>query len=297
MLLKYLVRLFIIVATLAIILIVIKSSCGGNSLLLTKDVKDYSVHPDSLWGADSAIINAANDFSKAAADTTKVAAPIHKPLTGYIRKAAAKKTSSKKNISKTDRSPASEAGKSGVLGYSFFKEMKIGETKNIHAFISIHHSQSSMRDTIRFINNQEEPDLKNDTVSIFTENILLFNFVYVLLIDPDSSFTITQIHDSTRQKVNDISGNHWQWAITAKTKNEKARLILKVVAEKETGDKETFEARTIPIIIHVRTNICRQVWIFMYENPKIVLTAIFIPVIGYFGKKYFDKKKGKGSKT
>ncbi len=181
--------------------------------------------------------------------------------------------------------------KSGLLGYSFFKEMKRSETKNIHAFISIRHSESALRDTIRIINAQEEPNTRNDTVSIFTQNILLYRYVDIQLLDPDHSFGIEQIHNSARQEVNDTDGNHWQWAVTPKTDKKNARLILKVVAEKPNEPAEPFESRTIPITIHVNTNIVRQLWIYLYDHPEYVFTAILIPLVAYIGKKIFDRRK------
>ncbi|WP_026770617.1 hypothetical protein [Asinibacterium sp. OR53] len=188
--------------------------------------------------------------------------------------------------------PTEKIGKrSGILGYSFFKQMKRSETKNIHAFISIRHSESALRDTIRIINAQEEPNKRNDTVSIFTQNILLYRYVDVRLLDPDHSFTIAQVHDSARQEVDETDGNHWEWAVTPNTDRKEARLILKVVAEKPDEPAEPFDSRTIPITINVNTNIVRPLWIYLYDHPEYVFTAILIPVVAYFGKKIFDRRK------
>jgi|GEM_PF-2504191 len=188
--------------------------------------------------------------------------------------------------------PTEKIGKrSGILGYSFFREMKRSETKNIHAFISIRHSESALRDTIRIINAQEEPNKRNDTVSIFTQNILLYHYVDVRLLDPDHSFTIEQVHDSARQEVDETDGNHWEWAITPNIDRKEARLILKVVAEKPDKPAEPFESRTIPITINVNTNIVRPLWIYLYDHPEYVFTAILIPLAVYVGKRIFDRRK------
>jgi hypothetical protein len=68
-------------------------------------------------------------------------------------------------------------------------------------------------------------------------------------------------------------------------------LVLKVDAEKPGGGIENLAPRSIPIKIDIDANIFRSVWIYMGDNPGVVLTAILIPLVAYFGKRYFDGKK------
>ena len=91
-----------------------------------------------------------------------------------------------------------------------------------------------------------------------------------------------------------VSGNFWTWAITPKTKNTTATLILKVVAEKPDGSREAFQVKNIPININLDPGIFRSVYSWLYENPEKLLVLILIPLVAFFWKQItalFSKKK------
>jgi len=187
--------------------------------------------------------------------------------------------------------------KRAVLGYSYFKSMKRKETRYIHAVISIVHPESNVRDTLKILNTQDGLERGNDTSSIFTRNMSVYRYVDVQLVNAeDSAFKIVKIHDSSRQEIDTLAGNHWEWAVTPVTDNGTGILVLKVVAEKPNGSRESFEAQSIPITIEVNLDIFRRVWNWMQDNPGKVLTLILIPVIGFLFRRYVFKGKGdKGS--
>ncbi len=259
--------------------------CGAPQKKDAKVNVGYSVDSTQAIGSGMATMKTSTDTGGYTRELKRVYPPV---VRNWIR--IQDKWTVNKSVPDTTTT-AQQPEKNGVLGYSFFKEMKLTETKSIHAFISIHHSQSALRDTIRLINAAEEPDTKNDTVSIFTQNILLYKYVGIQLMDPDSSFVIVQVHNHARQEVDEVSGNHWQWEVTPRTTHQNVRLILKVVAEKPASPPEEFESRTIPITIHVNTHIFRNLWIYLYDHPKFVLAAIIIPLVAYFGRKIFDRRK------
>jgi len=188
--------------------------------------------------------------------------------------------------------PAPDALKQAVLGYSYFKEMKRMETKYIHAFISIAHPESKVKDTLKALNAADGLEKGNDTTSIFTKNMNIYRYVDVSLVNAgDSAFKVVKIHDAARQEIDSLSGNHWEWAVTPTTDEKTGILVLKVVAEKPDGSKEAFQAQSIPIKIDVQRNLLRRVWNYMIDNPGIVLTAILIPVLGFLGRSLFNRKK------
>jgi len=182
-------------------------------------------------------------------------------------------------------SPAFDKNKRyAVLGYSYFKSMRQNETRNINAYVSIINSSAKVIETLSQINSENLPERKNDTASIFTQNIILYNYLDITLIDPDGDFVIKRIHDSARQKIDSLAGNFWSWAITPKTKKSKARLILRVVAEKPDGSHELFQARNIAINISLDRGILRSIYTWLLENPEKALVLILLPFIAFFWK-------------
>ena len=183
--------------------------------------------------------------------------------------------------------------RSAVLGYSYFKEMKRDETKFIHAFVSVNNPASKVRDTLSFLNESDGLEKGNDTTSVFTRNMAVYKYVRIVLVNgEDSGFKITQIHDSARQEIDSMVGNHWEWAITPITNEKTGLLILKVVAETPDGSEEAFNAQSIPIKVELDLNLFRRVWNYLSDNPSVLLTAILIPVVAFFGRRLFGKKKG-----
>lgn len=132
----------------------------------------------------------------------------------------------------------------------------------------------------------------NDTFRVFTENIVLYRFLTLTLIDPKGNFEIKPIHDSDRQEIDLDEGNRWDWIITTKTSDKTGLLILKVKAEKPDRATTQFRDRQIPIVIEIdNSSVLRQIWIYLTDHPEYILGAIFLPIIGYFSKKLIERKK------
>ncbi len=193
--------------------------------------------------------------------------------------------------------------RSGILGYSFFKHMKRHETRSIHAYVLLKNAESEALDEIAEVTNEVLTELKqinqstvarrkNDTTSLYTQNISLYNYLEITLIDPAADFDVRQVHDSSRQRIDTLSeGNNWEWAVTPKTDKKNATLILKVVAEKSDGSRDRFESRNIPINISLDNNFTRRVWAWLMDNPEKLLVLILIPLVAFFGKRFLDRRK------
>jgi len=182
--------------------------------------------------------------------------------------------------------------RSGILGYSFFRTMKQNETRNIYAYVTINHPQSTVRSILQEINSEDIPPVReNDTASIYTKNILLYKYLDVSLIDPGGQCIITPVHESNRQLIDTVQGNSWQWAVTPKTKEKQVRLILKVNAEKPDGSSNPLGSRNIAIDISLEINFFRSVWTWLYDNPEKLLVLILLPLVAFFGGKFFKRKK------
>lgn len=185
--------------------------------------------------------------------------------------------------------------RSGILGYSFFRTMRRNETRNIYAYVTINHPQSAVRSILQEINSEDIPPVReNDTASIYTKNILLYKYLDVSLIDPGGQCIITPVHESSRQLIDTVQGNNWQWAVTPKTKEKQVRLILKVNAEKPDGSSNPLGSRSIAIDISLEINFFRSVWTWLYDNPEKLLVLILIPLAAFFGGKVFNRRKEAG---
>ena len=184
--------------------------------------------------------------------------------------------------SKEPPKPPKKMERQAVLGYSFFKSMRQHETRKIDALVSIINSSAKVKDTLRQLNDGDVPVRKSNTASYFTENIIVFKYLNVTLIDPDSDFHIAQIHDSDRQEIDNLMGNLWSWAVTPKTTKSQVRLILKVVAEKADGNRQAFSDRSIPIDISLDKSFGRSLVNWAHDNPEKLLVIILIPLIAFF---------------
>ena len=189
--------------------------------------------------------------------------------------------------------PSTTNQRSGVLGYSYFRKMKQKETRNISAYVKINNSQAEVISQLKELNESVNPVRKSDTASIYTQNILLYSFLDVSLIDADSNFVLRSVHESNRQKIDSLQGNLWQWAVTPKTDRKQARLILKVVAEKPDGNRDAFQSREIPIDISLDYSLFRTIWSWLMLHPESFLVLIIIPVITFAVKQYVNRKREK----
>ncbi|MDB5232998.1 MAG: hypothetical protein JWN76_3803 [Chitinophagaceae bacterium] len=189
-----------------------------------------------------------------------------------------------------DPVPESEK-KSAVLGYSFFKRMRQHETRNVFVYIKINHSSSEIKSQLQELNTDTPPERKDDTATILTKNMLLYNNVTAELIQgEDDDFVIKPLHNKAQQELDSVNGNKWQWAVTPKTNKRHARLIIKIDAQRSSGSNEPIVTQTVAVDITL-DNIFDITWRWLHDNPEKTLVLILIPVAAYFGKKIFDKRK------
>jgi hypothetical protein len=183
--------------------------------------------------------------------------------------------------------------KSANIAYSYFNAIKRNEVKHIMAYLSINKPQAKVRDTLRQIERTETVNIKDDDSSIINSlHIpLVYEHVEMSLEDPAGDYDIKPVgHVSNKQRIDTIRGNKWDWSILTKTDKPSTTLILKITAYLPDSTEE-LENRKIPIRIKLEQNMIRKLWAALLDDPKYFLTVILVPLIGYLGKKYFDKKK------
>jgi hypothetical protein len=183
--------------------------------------------------------------------------------------------------------------KSANIAYSYFNTIKRNEVKHIMAYLSINKPEARVRDTLRQIERTETVNSTDDDSSIINSlHIpLVYEHVEISLEDPAGDYDIKPVgHASNKQRIDTIRGNKWDWSILTKTDKPSTTLILKITAYLPDSTEE-LENRKIPIRIKLEQNMIRKLWAALLDDPKYFLTVILVPVIGYLGKKYFDKKK------
>jgi len=190
-----------------------------------------------------------------------------------------------------------DSAKEAILGYSYFKKMQQGNSKDINVFVSIKFPASTLIDTLKKINIPETGEFKNDTPSIatsmFPNNISDCDSVDVTLTDPERSFNIDTL-GSTRQPVAELS--RWTWAVTPVTDNKSAKLILNAVPIRKDHSTRNINPEVIIITVEIVPSFFRKLWIFINNNPWTIITVIIIPLIAFFGKRLFGSKNQKKPK-
>ena len=184
--------------------------------------------------------------------------------------------------------------KSARLAYNYSSEMKRNVSEDINVYVSIVNSGSFVKDTLmKIVAQQKNPNAhKANTDSIVTANILLYKRIKVELIDPDAAFKIDSVYGNSWQDVDSIGDNRWRWSVKPLTDQPNAKLVIKVVAKTPAGAVEDIDDRTFYIKVEMTGpfQMFRTWWIYLQDHPELFLTVIIIPLIAFFGKRYFDRK-------
>lgn len=289
---------------LLLIMVLFLADCNSGTITEAKEDSTATV----IQNTDSSVAilpptDTVSGSNSNGIDSSISVVSIHPEITksnSVVSKMDPSKNPSKKDTFPTVNLPSFTPPRFGILGYSYFKNMRQNETRKIFAYLDIINSTSKIVDTLKEINSDIQPERENDTASVFTENMLLYKFIKVDLIDPDNDFVIKQIHDSSKQEIYDEGGNNWSWAVTPKTKKIHTRLTLRVSAEKPKGDHDIFKSKDIPIDITVDPNIFRSIYMWLYDNPDKTLAVVIIPLVVFFRKQIvalFKKKPKPSAKT
>ncbi len=186
-----------------------------------------------------------------------------------------------------------------ILGYSYFRKIATGSSKSVNVFISTEFGKSRLVDTLRTVTLDETFRDQYDTPTIgienFSENFDTYDSVDVTLTDPSRSFHIDTI-GASRQPV--LVTSRWEWVVTPVTDQSKASLVINAVPRRRDGSTKFIQPKTIYIQIEITPAFFRKLWIFINGNPWKFILAIVIPLISFFGARYYrsrDAKKKSGS--
>jgi hypothetical protein len=205
-----------------------------------------------------------------------------------------KKTLRHSNIGKLDtRSrpiaslPQIKDLKYGILGYSYPPTITVGSSKTIHAFISIMFPENKVRDTLVKIVIDDDKNETGDSV-VIVKAIRLFKEVTMTLDCMDTVLKVSPNHPNASQQIDTLHGNKWSWSIYAKTADYPvSKLKLKIT----TKGPASYDEKTLTINIKVEPHILRRIYNYLINNPKVLVSSILIPLLGFFGTRYFNNKR------
>lgn len=185
--------------------------------------------------------------------------------------------------------------KSAILGYSYPVTLLRSATDYINVFVTISHPERLVRDTLEKISKSQNIfHINNDTVVIYPNNIFLYKFLTVTLLDPNGDFKMTPVHDSNRQEIDTIAGNSWRWSLTTTTTQPSARLILKVTAESAGSATIPLQQTDIPIKVLIdNSNYGRRIWIYLTDNLGWTLGGIATLITGifsFYALRFYNRK-------
>ena len=277
-------------------------------------VKDYAIKKPVKSTKNNAVMSGSNDYKTIAHSETHVQSVEHGlPLPPAAEVLPPQHTTKAHNVdvaaldtasmitesaSEQVSSGKSEASvpkkKSARLAYNYSSEMKRNVSEDINVYVSIVNSGSFVKDTLmKIVAQQKNPSArKANTDSIVTANILLYKRIKVELIDPDAAFKIDSVYGNGWQDVDSIGDNRWRWSVKPLTDQPNAKLVIKVVAKTPAGAIEDIDDRTFYIKVEMTGpfQMFRTWWIYLQDHPELFLTVIIIPLIAFFGKRYFDRK-------
>jgi hypothetical protein len=178
--------------------------------------------------------------------------------------------------------------KSASMGYSYPYNIKRNATRNINVYVTVHHPESAAKDTIlRTLAEQKVMVSGTDSDVVEVISIPVYQKIGVWLIDPDSLFHKTRIDDEV-QVIDAVHGNHWRWTISTSTDRPSGTLVLKTHT---FGPNGRFKDKNIviPVVID-NEGYFRRLWIYLLDNPALLITLLILPVLAYFGKRLLDRK-------
>jgi len=182
------------------------------------------------------------------------------------------------------------------LVYNYPPEMILGKAEIINVVVSITNLGSDLKDNLKKIaESQRSPrEKKKIQDSILSITLKLKDSLKIEMLDPDSSFKISQTFGSSWQFVDSTSDVRWTWNVIPITNNSEAKLIIKVKLKQGNRIKD-FEDKFLLIKVKIKSfwDIIRDWLVYLTNNPAYVISAILIPLIAYFGNRYFSNRAKK----
>ena len=141
-----------------------------------------------------------------------------------------------------------------LLGFSYYKTMLQGETRDLRVNVQINGNKPQVHQTIRNIEKEElkYSGIKDTSDICFVENIDAYNKLKITPVYDSADFTIAAFDTEEEQEIDFVKGNNWHWKVRAAAGTpHMAGITLKIHAETPEGQKVKLPPKQINIRIDI----------------------------------------------
>lgn len=185
-----------------------------------------------------------------------------------------------------------------TLGFSYYKTIKIEETRDFRVNLVINGTKSLIRSNIRNIEKKALVNANRTDTSIvcFIDDFEVYKSLNISLECDPGDFTITPIDTVVKniQVIDFVKGNNWSWHVKAVSKiNHVGNITLKIQGITAEMSKYNFTPQEIgvEIIISQPDPLWKKILNWVGGKIEYVLSAFFAAFVGYLVKRIFEKKK------
>jgi len=153
-----------------------------------------------------------------------------------------------------DEPIATSEMRKALLGFSYYKTMLQGETRDLRVNVQINGNKPQVRQTIRSIEKEElkYSGIKDTSDICFVENIDAYNKLKITPVYDSADFTIVAFDTDEEQVIDFAKGNNWHWKVRAVAGTpHMAGITLKIHAETPEGQKVKLPPKQINIRIEI----------------------------------------------
>ncbi len=204
-------------------------------------------------------------------------------------------------LSPKNTAQAGDEKKSVILAGCYDANEFVSGMYSVNIFVSGQHTLAGLVDTLVKTVAEQNPTLNKNTQCgqhFDLDNVTMYKYISVTLIDPDTVFRIIKLHDNDRQLIDttvDIA--RWQWSISPQKLVPDARLIVKVTAERPGLAALPLNDRIIAVKIKLSARSFGDNFLnWFYNNIAYIITVILIPGIAFLLKRWFTQKDSHAGK-
>jgi hypothetical protein len=153
-----------------------------------------------------------------------------------------------------DKPSVNKELRKALLGFSYYKTMLQGETRDLRVNVQINGTKPQVRQTIRNIEKEElkYSGIKDTSDICFVENIDAYNKLKITPVYDSADFTIVPFDTDEEQEIDFVKGNNWQWKVRAVAGTpHMAGITLRIHAETPEGQKVKLPPKQINIRIEI----------------------------------------------
>jgi hypothetical protein len=179
----------------------------------------------------------------------------------------------------------------GNFGLYCPNKMKVDETYDVFGLFSLNDSLKLTEDIKNIISNHTRQDIElSQNTNYTSEEIMFYDKIELILIDPTDNFKIKPIHSKNIQSIiNGKVSEKWHWKVTPINLDKETQLMLYLKIYKNDIVDKTLSKT---YFINIKSgNYFEKLINYIFENPTWLLTTIIIPLIVFLYKNFKKNKE------